>query len=110
MWAATSELVPTEMAQGVDIVPEDLSSDIDSNYLDSWGLYGDFGYEDSYIYGWQDYGYTYSLSGYDGWGILNIKLGDENYYYNPEESTTWSGAMGGGGYYDYWLIELSGTW
>jgi len=120
MWKAAGELMPEQLSSGLEINPADLGGYINPGAISNKGLYGyftgsDFDEEDNYISGWQDYGYSYSI-GKEPWGILDIKLGNENGYSNPAEDTKWTAVMGGveknqgGDLTACWFADLSGTW
>lgn len=102
MWAAEGALTPTRMATDIGLSPQDLQSYVSSGYLDA----NVEGYldNDGYISGWSDWGNTYFIN-QDGnsqsWGIYDLKLGDENYYYNPEGSKLWMATIGGYGQFGY---------
>lgn len=110
MWSVTGTLPATYLTEGLNINPADLYSSVTNSYL-SATIDGDFGGNGT-ISGGVSYdsegnpeGKTYFIVEGTGkgrsWGIYNLKLGDENYYYDPDGSKIWAATIEGSGQFGY---------
>ena len=110
-WDASGSITPISMAFETGLTPADLEDNLQSEVLIGW-VGGDFGTPGSYIENEFGFGYTHSLKGYDKWGTFGVALGGQNYYYNPQNSNTFSARIGGigifgrgGGYEDIYFMD-----
>jgi hypothetical protein len=120
MWEANGSIYPVQKAAGISITPYDLAYYVDKGIFAAW-VYGDYGYANSFLegFGW---GKTYSIRGYDGWGVFGLLMGYDNHFSNPSGSTDWTAKAAGwaefgthpvgeGWEYDMgrWLVSVSGA-
>jgi len=128
VWRMYGSLTSRQLASGLNpysIEPQDgqIYGYLSGNFDGPGGIWGETFYP---LPGETVFFTDYSTGSSLPFGIYDMMLGWDNYYYNPYEPTTWSGIIGGGetafgyryypeGYWDYeygyWLATVTnGMW
>ncbi|MBW2027841.1 MAG: FecR domain-containing protein [Deltaproteobacteria bacterium] len=105
MWDASGSIYPIAMANDLEVLPEDLHSNVEEGFIAGW-VASDFGATDSKIESGLLWGNTLSIKGYDDWGVYGFFLGYDNEFINPQGSTSWS--AGAGGWAEFGAHPVSG--